>query len=276
MRRKMGLKLAMAGGLVPTAFALMPSGAAAQTVNGLNAQQLLTGANPSTQNITNTYNGVSGTAGVTDSAASGTAASRVDFLASSNGGASALNIPAADSWSISADVTLHGTSLSPRKEAGIIVNSVPIGNDGEFILDTDQGEIVAFGGNAPFALFGNNGHAVNNTNGTGNPFVNGDTVFMSETYNASTGSLVYQAQDITQGGPLMTSGPNTAYTPQSDPIQIGFENQWQPNGTADSDAATFSNISITVSPPVPEPASLSLLAAGAVALCVRRRSKKLA
>jgi len=41
--------------------------------------------------------------------------------------------------------------------------------------------------------------SANNTNGDGNPFVNGDTIFMGETYNAAAGTLQYFAQNITTG-----------------------------------------------------------------------------
>jgi len=257
------------GGSVCAALCALSTSAMAQ-VNGLYGAEILNGADPSTLTITNTYNGVTGGASVLDSQMTATGTDRVDLLFSENGGASAATFPVNQSFEINADVTLYGGFTSPRKEAGIRINGTDgsLGNDGLFILDTDAGEIVAFGGNAPFALFGNNGSGVNNTNGSGAPFVNGQTIYMAEVYNATAGTLTYYAQDLSTGGPLFSSGPNLAYTPPG-PFQLGFYTQWSPSNPADSNFAQFTNISSVV----PEPASLSMLALGSVALFVRRRAK---
>jgi hypothetical protein len=248
----------------------MLSTTASGQVNGLFGSEVQTAADPSTLTVTNTFNGTTGGASVHDSAATGTGDDRYDFLASTNGGVSAATFPVTQSFFISADVTLSGGVNSPRKEAGIRINGTGsnLGNDGQFILDTDAGEIVAFGGNAPFALFGNNSNGVNNTNGSGAPFVNGQTIYMAEAYNAQAGTLTYFAQDLTTGGPLFSSGPNLAYTPPG-AYQVGFYNQFTPASATDSDGAVFSNVTVSV----PEPASLSILAIGGVALMTRRRAK---
>src|SRR5260370_32036588 len=65
-------------------------------------------------------------------------------------------------------ITLTGKPAAPRKEAGIIFNN-PLNDGGEFILDTDGHEVVAFGGFLPFYAFPKF-------------FNSGDTVTMGITY----------------------------------------------------------------------------------------------
>ena len=55
-----------------------------------------------------------------------------------------------DFFTASMTVTLTGAPLSPRKEAGFAFNDVAGNINGQFILDLDAGEVVAFGGNLPF------------------------------------------------------------------------------------------------------------------------------
>jgi hypothetical protein len=272
MRRFTGMNAALLGGIMSAAAIALPASAMGQ-LNGLHGTQVLTGADPSTLVTSSTYNGSTGGASINDTAMTGTGADRFDYLLSKDGGATAFTIPAGEGFTISADVKLTGGTITPRKEAGIRINGTGanVGNDALFILDTDAGEIVAFGG--PFALFGNNSHQVNNTNGDGNPFVNGDTIFMGETYNAAAGTLQYFAQNITTGGPLFSSGPNLTYTPPG-PVQVGFYSQWTPSGPTDSDSAIFTNVSASIT--VPEPASMSLVAIGLAGLMARRRAKRLA
>jgi hypothetical protein len=177
-------------------------------------------------------------------------ANRDDILMSGDGGNTADTIPATFSFTISADVDITDKFDSPRKEAGIRINGTGanLGNDALFILDSDAHEVVAFGG--PFYNFVSNGFPAYQT---------GETVFMSESYNASAGTLTYEAQDIsgpTGAGPLFSSGP-LSYTPPG-ASQVGLYAQWTPAAA-----------------PVPEPASLSMLVLGGFALVARRRSKSL-
>jgi len=80
-------------------------------------------------------------------------ANRDDWRFSSDGGATDHLFNNNEYWSISATITLSGTPTSPRKEAGLRLDS-SVGGDGLFILDTDAHEIVAFGGPLPFYSFG--------------------------------------------------------------------------------------------------------------------------
>ena len=70
---------------------------------------------------------------------------------SNNGGASPYQFNNNDFFQATMTLTLTGTPLSPRKEAGFLLNT--IGGDGQFIVNTDAHEVVAFGGPLPFYAF---------------------------------------------------------------------------------------------------------------------------
>src|SRR5206468_4855471 len=57
-----------------------------------------------------------------------------------------------DEFTIEMTITLTGNPISPRKEAGIVFNN-PLNDGGEFIVNTDGHEVVAFGGFLPFYAF---------------------------------------------------------------------------------------------------------------------------
>jgi hypothetical protein len=272
MPRTTVLKASVLGGsFVAALCALSATGSAA--INGFFENQALSGADPSTLTHTDTFNGVSGSASVKDTAPTGTGSDRYDFLLSNNFGTSAFQFPVTQSFFISADVTLTAGVTSPRKEAGIRINGTGAnaGNDGLYLVNTDAGEIVAFGGNQPFALFGNNSNATNNTNGNGHPYTNGDTIYMAESYDAVAGTLTLYAQDLTAGGALYSSGPNTTFSPVG-PFNLGFYSQWTPSSSSDSNNAVFSNISLVNN--VPEPATFSVLTLGSLGLLARRRAQR--
>jgi hypothetical protein len=107
-----------------------------------------------------------------------------------------------DGFIIGAHVTLNSGSAAPRKEAGIRLNS-PVSGDALFLVNSDAGDIVAFGGGAPFFIF--------SSNGTGNGYTPGDTIFMQMVYEASEGgangvpaTVIY---NIDRGAGLETSCP---------------------------------------------------------------------
>src|SRR5882724_4727314 len=70
---------------------------------------------------------------------------------SSDSGATPFRFSNDTFFSVFMDVTLTGDPISPRKEAGFLLNS--IGGDGQFIVNTDSHEVVAFGGPFPFFSF---------------------------------------------------------------------------------------------------------------------------
>lgn len=98
-------------------------------------------------------------------ASSTTGSNRHDALLSNDGGATAQTFGIDDSYTFSAIINLSDTNNSPRKEAGLRINSPQTG-DALFIINSDAGEIVAFGGGAPFYLFGNNAGSNGYTPGT--------------------------------------------------------------------------------------------------------------
>jgi hypothetical protein len=67
-------------------------------------------------------------------------------------GATPLAFGIDDFFDISFDLVLNGTPPMPRKEAGILITTGPAG-EGQFIVNTDAGEVVAFGGPLPFFAF---------------------------------------------------------------------------------------------------------------------------
>lgn len=70
-------------------------------------------------------------------------------------------------FTVSMTVTLTGDPAAPRKEAGFLLDT--IGGQGQFIVNTDGHEIVAFGGPLPFYAFPAT-------------FQSGDTVTLGMTY----------------------------------------------------------------------------------------------
>ena len=91
-----------------------------------------------------------------------------------------------DAFTITMEVTLTGDPISPRKEAGFVFNN-PLNDGGEFIVNTDGHEFVAFGGFLPFYAFPRN-------------FNSGDTVKMGLTVfqdSAGKNAIIYFAQTAT-------------------------------------------------------------------------------
>ncbi|MEN0020180.1 MAG: hypothetical protein AAF747_04760 [Planctomycetota bacterium] len=188
-------------------------------------------------------------------------ANRHDILLSDDGGASARVFPSNRAFRLSADVNLAVTVNAPRKEAGIRINS-NVTNDTLFIINSDAGEIVSFGGGAAFNSFGNNGG--------GNGYTPGTTITMGIEYRPGVGgnpaTLEYF---IDRGAGLETSGPLAYGNNEGQPVDfnVGFYGQFQyPGGGFETNTATFSNVSF-----IPTPASAALLAMGGLAASRRRR-----
>jgi hypothetical protein len=70
---------------------------------------------------------------------------------SSDGGVTPHHFTNDEFFSVFMNVTLTGNPISPRKEAGFLLST--IGGDGQFIVNTDGHEVVAFGGPFPFYAF---------------------------------------------------------------------------------------------------------------------------
>ncbi|PWU12095.1 MAG: hypothetical protein C5B50_22095 [Verrucomicrobia bacterium] len=140
-----------------------------------------------------------------------------------------------DAFTITMDVTLTGDTISPRKEAGIVFNN-PLNDGGEFIVDSDGHEFVAFGGFLPFYAFPRN-------------FNLGDTVTMGLTvFRESSGSnaIIYFAKTATtclESPPLAFSNLEQGVIPGT---TIGgyFQIVNSPTIKTNSGKAVFQNIKI--------------------------------
>src|SRR5256714_9296468 len=104
----------------------------------------------------------------------------------SNDGVSGYQFNNSNAFTITMTVTLTGNPISPRKEAGFVFNN-PLNDGGEFIVNTDGHEFVAFGGFLPFYAFPRT-------------FNSGDTVTMGLTvFKDSNGknAIIYFAETAT-------------------------------------------------------------------------------
>ncbi len=113
-------------------------------------------------------------------------ANRDSWHFSSDSGATPFLFNNTDAFTITMTVTLTGDPISPRKEAGFVFNN-PLNDGGEFIVNTDGHEVVAFGGFLPFYAFPKN-------------FNSGDTVTLGLTvFQDSNGknAIIYFARTAT-------------------------------------------------------------------------------
>ena len=169
----------------------------------------------------------------------GAFANRHDALFSDDGGTSPRTFDIEEPFDVRAKVILDDGSDTPRKEAGIRINS-PNTGDVLFIVNSDAGEIVAFGGGGPFHIFGKNA--------TGDGYTPGQTIFMRMIYqpNSNTpedpGTLEYI---INRGNGVETSGPLAFDNLEKGPVdfQVGLYAQTTPNDpVADFSIVTYTNI----------------------------------
>ncbi len=189
---------------------------------------------PSPSSISFTEQGVSAATGY---------ANRDVWQFSNNGGTSAYQFQNNDFFNASMTLTLMGSPTSPRKEAGFLFNT--LGGDGQFIVNSDAHEIVAFGGPLPFYAFPAT-------------FNSGDTITLGINYflDSNTGlrSIIYSANGV-QSPVLALSNLEQGII---DGTTLGGYFQIV-NDTVDannSGIAVFRDISITA---VPEPSAMALL-----------------
>lgn len=175
-------------------------------------------------------------------------------------GVNPAQIPLSQPWIVSFDLTLIGTPTSPRKEAGFLVRiGMPWGySEGQFIVNTDAHEVVAFGWPFPFYSFNAN-HGLS--------YNSGDTIKLGMTFfqDSSDGlyKVIYHANGFSS--PALALDSQSLFTGWITPggyLQVVID-AGNPNNAG---AALFGHIMA-----VPEPASAAVLGLGVVALALRRR-----
>jgi len=200
--------------------------------------------------------------------ATNSGANRHDILLSEDGGATAATLPITQGFTIQGTFNLTDLNNSPRKEAGIRINS-PVTGDALFIINSDAGEIVAFGGGAPFYNF-------RSAPFSEPAYVPGQTITLGETYRPGVGGNPGTTEYfINRGSGIESSGQLAWSNLEGGPLnyQVGVYLQGGSNGNAND----FMNLSVTNlsgSLVVPEPASIGLVAFSGLALLARRRNAK--
>lgn len=214
-------------------------------------------ANPATITIQDIYSG----------AFSG--ANRHDVMASGDGGLTAYNFNIDSSFIFTTRLTLTAGANSPRKEAGIRINS-PITGDMLFIVNSDAGEIVTFGG--PFHLFGKNS--------TGDGYTPGTSILLGIKQvggGDGIGGLPTTTEFfIDRGFGIETTGPLAWSNLEGGPLnyQLGVYAQGGSSGgmvVADFVNAVFADTTFTV---IPEPGTLSLVTMGLFGVLALRRKRQ--
>ena len=208
------------------------------------------GSNPATITIRDVYTGpFSG-------------ANRSDVLGSTDGGATARNFGIDDTFTFTTRVTLTDGFNAPRKEAGIRFTS-SIG-DMLFLVNSDAGEIVAFGG--PFYLFGNNG--------SGNGYTPGTSILLGVKETGGGDGIGGNPDTIEffidRGAGIVSSGPLpwTNLEKGLPSYQVGVYAQGGANANGDFINAVFSNTTFST---IPEPGTFSLVGMGVFGLLALRR-----
>ena len=188
------------------------------------------------------------------SAASGFA-NRDVWRFSNNGGTSAYQFQNNDFFQVSMTVTLIGNTISPRREAGFLFNT--LGGDGQFIVNTDGHEVVAFGGPLPFYAFPAT-------------FNSGDTITLGMTYfldGSGNRAIIYTANGV--NSPTLEFSNLEQGIINNTTLGGYFQIQNASSDPNNSGLAVFQNISMSAT--VPEPSVIALLSLGILPLLLRRR-----
>jgi hypothetical protein len=201
----------------------------------------------------------------------GNFANRHVFTLSSDNGATDHFFSINDSYTVSTLLNLSDGSNSPRKEAGFLIT--PACCDAQFIVNSDAGEIVAFGG--PFFKFGENSTANGYTPAT--TILLGFTMLAAGDGNGPLQNTVEYFIDRLPGVPggESSSGPlpygNLEGGPPSN-YKLSLYSQASPNLTNPNEFVNvqFSDIKFTQ---IPEPASCISLVIGLIGLACFRRGR---
>ena len=208
-------------------------------------------ANPATININDVYTGALG-------------ANRSDVLASSDGGVTPYTFGIDSSFTFTTTLTLTDGFNSPRKEAGIRFNSSF--GDMLFLVNSDAGEIVTFGG--PFHSFGSNGGGNGYTPGT--PILLGVTeIGGGDGIGGIPNTIEFF---INYGAGIVTTGPLPWTDLEGGPLAytVGVYAQGGANANGDFVNALFTDTTYTM---IPEPGTSALVGMGLLGLLAIRRKR---
>jgi hypothetical protein len=178
----------------------------------------------------------------------------------SNNGTTPYRFQNNDYFEMFMDVTLTADPIAPRKEAGFLLDT--IGGQGQFIVNTDGHEVVAFGGPLPFYAFPAT-------------FDSGETVRLGITYFQDFDGLrkiIYHADGVSS--PALTFGNLEQGIISNSTLGGYLQVVIDRNTPTNFGTANFANIELaSIAAVVPEPSALLTLGLGAVlpALLLRRR-----
>lgn len=192
-------------------------------------------------------------------------ANRDAWKFSADSGTTPYQLQHNDYFSASMNLTLSGSPIAPRKEAGFLFNTANEG-DIQFIVNTDGHEVVQFGGISFYSFSGNNVVSYNS----------GDSINLGMNYfQDGNGKNALQFFADGNASPVFEFGPGvgSGAADIGDGSTLGgyFQIVNDPNNANNSGSASFNSLTIT---PVPEPSTLGLLSLGAISLgaaVLRRR-----
>lgn len=264
-------RLSLRAVLMGAAFASLPAAAFAVPVNGINLAPRVGNGNPSSTLTMTTNNTIpGGTVSIDDRGFTQAGTNRHDALISGDNGATAGVYGLGNGFTIQGTFNLtDGFNSGGRKEAGFEINGNPTGR-ALFIINSDAGEIVAFGGGMPFKLFGNNAG--------GNGYTPGQAITLGMTYTPGTGGAKGTLEyfiDRTPNDPATgfdTSGPLNISNVEGGPTNYTLGAYAQVNTNATNFPTDFIHLDITNLSAVvtPEPTTLAALSLGGLLLRRRR------
>jgi hypothetical protein len=185
-----------------------------------------------------------------------------DLWQYSANGTSPYQFQNADYFYASFNLTLTGSPITPRKEAGFILSTTSGNGDIQFIVNTDGHEVVQFGGISFYSFTGNGFPAYNS----------GQTINLAIKYfkdSNGTNALQFYANGVASPVFDFPGTGAAGITGIGNGSTLGgyFQIVNDPNNASNRGDALFQNITM-----IPEPSTLALVGLGSLAVLLRRRS----